>query len=101
MRQRKPPPFLWRKPSLNQSSTGSTTTIASIDMARTAAKQEGVADRVTFDVAAAKAFPGTDYDFVSVFDSLHDMGDPVGAVTHVRRAIKNGRIVDDCRTVCQ
>jgi SAM-dependent methyltransferase len=61
----------------------------SIDMARTAAKQEGVADRVTFDVAAAKAFPGTDYDFVSVFDSLHDMGDPVGAASHVRRAIKN------------
>ena len=41
------------------------------------------------DVAAAKEFPGSDYDFVSVFDCLHDMGDPVGAASHVRRATKN------------
>ncbi len=32
-----------------------------------------------FDVADAKEFPGKDYDFVAVFDCLHDMGDPVGA----------------------
>jgi hypothetical protein len=48
-----------------------------------------VIDRVTFEVAAAKEFAGSDYDFVSVFDCLHDMGDPVGAASHVRRAIKN------------
>ena len=60
----------------------------SIDMARIAAKREGMADRVTFAVASAKGFPGTDYDFVAFFDCLHDMGDPVGAAAHVHSALK-------------
>ena len=51
----------------------------SIQMAREAAKNAGVADRITFEVAKAKAFPGKDYDFVAFFDCLHDMGDPAGA----------------------
>jgi len=59
----------------------------SIEAAREIAKREGVADRVTFEVAAAKNFPGRDYDFVAVFDCLHDMGDPVGAAAHVRRSL--------------
>ena len=29
-----------------------------------------------------------DYDLVTVFDCLHDMGDPVGAAKHVREALK-------------
>jgi SAM-dependent methyltransferase len=60
----------------------------SIDMAREAAQREGVADRVTFAVASAKAFPGKGYDFVAFFDCLHDMGDPVGAAAHVHSAMK-------------
>lgn len=59
----------------------------SIEGARESAKREGVADRVTFEVAKAKEFPGKDYDFVSVFDCLHDMGDPIGAATHVRQSL--------------
>ena len=59
----------------------------SIEAARESARRAGVADRVTFDVAKAKAFPGKDYDFVTVFDCLHDMGDPVGAATHVRKSL--------------
>lgn len=59
----------------------------SVDAARQSAKREGVADRVTFDVARAKEYPGKDYDFVAVFDCLHDMGDPVGAATHVRKSL--------------
>jgi SAM-dependent methyltransferase len=59
----------------------------SIEAARESAKREGVADQVTFEVAKAKEFPGKDYDFVSVFDCLHDMGDPVGAAAHVRAAL--------------
>jgi len=51
----------------------------SIESARESARHEGVADRVTFEVAKAKEFPGKDYDFVAVFDCLHDMGNPVGA----------------------
>jgi SAM-dependent methyltransferase len=59
----------------------------SIEAAREAAKREGVTDRVTFEVAKAKQFPGTGYDFVAVFDCLHDMGDPVGAATHVLHSL--------------
>jgi SAM-dependent methyltransferase len=59
----------------------------SIEAARESAKREGVADRVTFEVARAKEFPGKDYDFVAVFDCLHDMGDPVGAAAHVRQSL--------------
>lgn len=63
----------------------------SIELARESAKRAGVADRVTFNVASAEEFPGNDYDFVAVFDCLHDMGDPVGAAAHVRKSLdKNG-----------
>jgi 2-polyprenyl-3-methyl-5-hydroxy-6-metoxy-1,4-benzoquinol methylase len=60
----------------------------SIDLARAAAATEGVADRIAFEVAPAKAYPGTDYDFVAFFDCLHDMGDPAGAASHVRGTLK-------------
>jgi len=59
----------------------------SIEAARESARQQGVADRVTFGVAKAKEYPGKDYDFVAVFDCLHDMGDPIGAATHVRQSL--------------
>jgi len=59
----------------------------SIEGARESARRQGVADRVTFDVAKAKEFPGKEYDFVAVFDCLHDMGDPVGAARHVRQSL--------------
>ena len=60
----------------------------SIEAARESARRQGVADRVSFEVAKAKEFPGKDYDLVTVFDCLHDMGDPVGAADHVRRALR-------------
>jgi SAM-dependent methyltransferase len=59
----------------------------SIEAARDSAKREGVDDRVTFEVATAKEYPGKDYDFVAVFDCLHDMGDPAGAAAHVRSTL--------------
>ena len=59
----------------------------SIDAARKAAVKAGVSDRVTFEQAAAKQYPGSGYDLVAVFDCLHDMGDPVGAATHVLRSL--------------
>ena len=61
----------------------------SIRRAREAAAQAGVSDRVRFEVAAAKSFPGSDYDFVAVFDCLHDMGDPVGAAAHVKQSLRS------------
>lgn len=59
----------------------------SIERARRLAAEEGLADRVSFEVATAKTFPGSGYDLVSIFDSLHDMGDPVGAAAHIRQAL--------------
>jgi ubiquinone/menaquinone biosynthesis C-methylase UbiE len=59
----------------------------SITAARESARREGLGDRVSFEVATAKKFPGKDYDFVAVFDSLHDMGDPAGAAEHVRQSL--------------
>ena len=59
----------------------------SIDAATARAKQAGLADRVTFEVASAKEFPGS-YDLVTFFDCLHDMGDPVGSSAHVKESLK-------------
>jgi SAM-dependent methyltransferase len=59
----------------------------SIDAARKAAAEAGVSDRVTFEVASAKDYPGTGYDLVCHFDCLHDMGDPVGAAEYTRRSL--------------
>jgi SAM-dependent methyltransferase len=56
---------------------------ASIGRAREAAREAGVEDRISFEVASAKDYPGAGYDLVCVFDCLHDMGDPVGASAHV------------------
>jgi SAM-dependent methyltransferase len=56
---------------------------ASIERAREAADEAGVGDRITFEVASAKDYPGDGYDFASVFDCLHDMGDPAGASKHI------------------
>ena len=60
---------------------------ASVDTARKRAADAGVGDRVTFEVASAKDYPGTGYDVVAFFDCLHDMGDPEGAVRHARAAL--------------
>jgi hypothetical protein len=61
----------------------------SIQYARKAAQEAGVTDRVRFDIAKAKEYPGKDYDFVTFFDCLHDMGDPVGASAHVLQSLKS------------
>jgi 2-polyprenyl-3-methyl-5-hydroxy-6-metoxy-1,4-benzoquinol methylase len=60
----------------------------SIESAKQRAKDAGVGDRIRFEVAKAKDFPGREYDFVTFFDCLHDMGDPVGASAHVRSTLK-------------
>ena len=62
---------------------------ASIDRARDAAAEAGVGDRIKFEVASAKEFPGDGYDLVCVFDCLHDMGDPVGASAHVLQSLES------------
>ncbi len=59
----------------------------SIETARRRAKEAGVADRVSFEVAGATNYPGSGYDLVAHFDCLHDMEDPIGAARHVRRTL--------------
>ena len=59
----------------------------SIMAAKLAAKKEGVAERVTFEVAPAKSFPRGGYHLVTFFDCLHDMGDPAGAAKHVKSTL--------------
>ena len=55
----------------------------SIATAERRARDAGVSDRVRFEVAPASSFPGRGYELVTMFDCLHDMGDPVGAARHV------------------
>jgi len=58
----------------------------SIVRARESAHAAGVADRAHFERASAKDYSGT-YDLVAFFDCLHDMGDPVGAASHVKASL--------------
>lgn len=60
---------------------------ASIEIARQRAERAGVAERVTFEVASAKTFAGGDYDLICFVDCFHDLGDPLGAARHARRAL--------------
>lgn len=60
---------------------------ASIARARSAASDAGVSDRVRAEVATAKDYPGSSYDLITFVDSLHDLGDPVGALMHAREAL--------------
>jgi len=55
----------------------------SIHTARERAAEAGVADRITFETTPATALRGEEYDLVTTFDALHDMGDPVGAARRV------------------
>jgi SAM-dependent methyltransferase len=64
---------------------------ASVAEARAQAAQAGVADRVTFTVGdAAQVDPGAPFDLVTVFEALHDMGDPAGALRAARALLAAG-----------
>jgi ubiquinone/menaquinone biosynthesis C-methylase UbiE len=66
----------------------------SIARARDAARRASVTDRVSFEVADARNFPGNGYDLVLFCDSLHDMGDPVAAARHAHDTLTpGGRLV--------
>jgi 2-polyprenyl-3-methyl-5-hydroxy-6-metoxy-1,4-benzoquinol methylase len=65
---------------------------ASIDTARKRAAEAGFADRVRFEQANAKSYPGS-YDLICFFDCLHDMGDPVGIAAYARDHLNPGGTV--------
>lgn len=60
----------------------------SIVEARKHASQHGVSDRVRFETSTVAEAGGDGFDLVTFFDCLHDMGDPVGAMTHVKTMMK-------------
>jgi len=59
----------------------------SISAAQKTATNEGLSQRADFAVATAKTYPANSYDLVCFFDFLHDMGDPVGALGHVKETL--------------
>jgi 2-polyprenyl-3-methyl-5-hydroxy-6-metoxy-1,4-benzoquinol methylase len=62
----------------------------SIVEARAHAASHGLADRVRFEVAAAKDIAEHGFDLVTMYDCLHDMGDPRGCAGHMRRILGHG-----------
>ncbi len=59
----------------------------SVEHARQKAADAGVTN-AEFHVTTAKDVPGDGYDVAFIFDALHDMGDPVGAATHINKILK-------------
>lgn len=59
----------------------------SVELARSLTDEAGLADRCDFQVSTAQTFPGSGYGLVTTFDCLHDMGDPLGAARHIKRAL--------------
>lgn len=66
---------------------GFDTHAGSIAQARENARAEGVADRVTFEVAKAGDYPALGFDLICFFDALHDMGHPDAALRHAGRSL--------------
>ncbi|WP_213949890.1 methyltransferase domain-containing protein [Luteibacter sp. dw_328] len=60
----------------------------SIDVARERAREAGVSN-TTFEQADASSYEGRDFDPITFFDCLHDMGDPDGAAQHARASLKD------------
>lgn len=65
----------------------------SIDAARRHAAAAGLAERVTFEVARATDYADRGYGLICFFDTLHDLGDPVGAARHAARVLAPGGTV--------
>jgi ubiquinone/menaquinone biosynthesis C-methylase UbiE len=59
----------------------------SIESARSHARNMEIGNRISFEVASAMSYPADSFDLICFFDCLHDMGDPVGALRHARRAL--------------
>src|SRR2546430_13033099 len=87
MIRRPPRSTLFPYTTLFRSFTGSDYHEESIIQARKRTADAGLAGRVRFEVASAQTFNGGPYDLVTTFDSLHDMGDPLGAARHIREML--------------
>jgi SAM-dependent methyltransferase len=67
---------------------------ASVERARELAKEEGLGEeQISFEVFSSNDYPfytqnNEKYDLIAFFDCLHDMGDPVGAISHALQSLK-------------
>ena len=93
------------KTYLNSTFTGFDPHANSIETARKRAADAGVLERVKFECASAKNITGS-YDLITFFHCLHDLGDPVGALSSARSHLQDdgtillvepmaGDVVDD------
>lgn len=72
---------------------GFDTHAASIEAARRNAKEQGLEGRVHFEVTHATDYRDEGYGLICFFDTLHDMGDPVGAARHAAGTLADGGTV--------
>lgn len=68
--------------------TGCDVHAPSIERARAKARAAGVQDRVTFEVRDCTRLPHEAYDLVTAFDVIHDLPDPVAALSAIRNALR-------------
>ena len=61
----------------------------SILAARGHALKHGIGNRVRFEAVAAKEIAEDGFDLITMYDCLHDMGDPAGCAAHMRRILSN------------
>lgn len=59
----------------------------SIEQANAHAAAHGLADRVRFEAVPAKEIRETGFDLITMFDCLHDMGDPRGCAQHMKERL--------------
>lgn len=65
--------------------------VRSIDIARGYAREAGLGDRITFLAESVEALPSeSGWDFISSFDVIHDLPDPLGAMTRIRSVLNEG-----------
>lgn len=61
----------------------------SIETAKRRAQEAGVSDQIRFEVSESTQFSGDSYDFVTIFDALHDMADPYGTSKQIFKSLKS------------
>lgn len=61
----------------------------SIEQANAHAMAHGLSDRVRFETSTAKDIAERNFDLITMFDCLHDMGDPRGCAEHMRQLLKD------------
>lgn len=61
----------------------------SIEQANAHAAAHGLSGRVRFEALSAKEIPKGGFDLITMFDCLHDMGDPRGCAKHMRDLLKD------------